>query len=476
MDQRPVESHHFTQLLSNEEMFYLSNDAVLILDEAGYIQKANEQASQLFGYFRNELFGKPVFELYPEEFYQESLERFREIKASKFSRFDITAKRKDGQNREIEVSANHIKKQGNPLIFFIIRDFTEQNKALKKIDQLSQFPEQNPFPVLRTNSDYQLEYANQASRELLETLGIELGDYLPVDWCEHVDTICQNQDCNNQKPNFEAQVRHRYYLFSVSFINQTCQVYLYGQDITDLKHYQEELKEANGELNTFIYKTHHDLKNPLSSLLGLIHVAETDITDETALTYLSMIHQSASNLDSILNSLIKAIEIKDGKHHSADFAIDELIEAVFEKVKLLDGAEQVNLDYQIAEGLSTFRSDWDALFYVLDNLVSNAVKYRDESKQSPQIQVSVYIEQGYVVIKVEDNGVGIPKGSQEQVFDIFFRANKNRKGTGLGLYIVNKGVKKIGGTVEVESQEGEGTAFNIYIPEDELIKIEGPFE
>jgi len=117
MDQWQVETHNFTQLLSNEEMFYLSNDAVLILDEAGYIQKANEQASQLFGYFMNERFANPVFERYPEEFYKESLERFRKAKANKFSRFDITAKRKEGQNREIEVSANHITKHGNQLIF-----------------------------------------------------------------------------------------------------------------------------------------------------------------------------------------------------------------------------------------------------------------------------------------------------------------------------------------------------------------------
>ena len=464
MGETSTQPDDLTYFFTHDEIFHLSNDAVFIVDRKGLILKANQKATQIFGYELDEMINMPIVKLHPDSESEKSRDKFLETWHNHFARFFIGAVRKNGEKREVEISASRVEKYGKTFFISIVRDFTEQNEAQRKIDQLSQFPEQNPFPVIRANASYKLEYANNASKTLLEKLDLGIGDFLPQEWQDQVETICQNGNCQDNKPNFEFQLGEQHYLFSVSFIDHTNQVYLYGQDITELKRYQQELKTTNEELNTFIYKTHHDLKNPLSSLLGLVQLAETDIDDEDALYYMQMIHQSASKLDAILYSLIKAIEIKDGNKQKTDFAIRDLLAEVVERTKVFDNANQINLDYQVDESLNNLQNDRDALFYILENLLNNAIKYRDTDKNNHWGHVAVYPEEQQVVFEVSDNGLGIPVQYQDQIFTMFYRANQERKGTGLGLYIVKKGVKKLGGTIEVSSEESVGTTFYLRVP------------
>jgi len=450
--------------VSSTELFELSNDAVLIIDGSGHILDANSRATDLFGYEKAEFKDMPVFHLHPENEHLKSKEHFQQMLQEHFHRFSIGILTKKGHRREVEVSASLTEKPEGLFAIFIVRDVTDQKEAYRKINQLSQFPEQNPNPVIRTDKYYRLEYANEASSALLNNLSINIGDYLPHDWQTQLEEICKNDGCSNKRQNFEYRIGERFYLFTVSSIAQTGQVYFYGQDITSLKTYQEKLQATNEELNTFIYKTHHDLKNPLSSLLGLLQLAETEITDETALSYLDMIHQSAGKLDNILTTLIKTIEIKDGKKKLEQVHLNSLLEEIFNRSKLVKGADQLKFDYQVNEEVQTIKTDKNVLTSILENLVTNAIKYKDESKEEQWVRIRVDQFDNGVVFQVADNGQGIDPDVRDLIFKMFYRANKTPDGTGLGLFLVKKGVEKLEGTIDVTSEKAQGSTFEITIP------------
>ena len=109
----------------------------------------------------------------------------------------------------------------------------------------------------------------------------------------------------------------------------------------------------------------------------------------------------------------------------------------------------------------SFFCDKELLTSIFQNLLDNAIKYRTESSY---VKISVKDEDKGVEIKVEDNGIGIPKSIHEKVFDMFFRANLSSKGSGLGLYLVKTSVEKLGGKMQLLSQENKGTCIIVLLP------------
>jgi signal transduction histidine kinase len=344
-----------------------------------------------------------------------------------------------------------------------MQDLTRQQEIDQQLQQLSLFPEQNPYPVIRVSQSYQLEYANQASQSLLAHMGITVEDYLPPAWQQAIEKVCSNGRCRDAKPTFEWQLGEAVCLFTLSFIPQTGQIYIYGQDITGLKNYQQELKAANEELSMFIYKTHHDLKHPLSNLSALSRMGKLEVTDETAQQYLQMIEQSTDKLDNILKSLIKALKVKNEKQQPAAFSLKALIEHLRNHQTLWEADQHVQLYHSIAEEANNLYADYEALYYALENLIGNAVKYRDAGKPEQWVKVTAQLTDQGTLLQISDNGMGIPAAAQDRIFDMFYRATNGKQGSGLGLYITSKAIRKIGGQITANSEEGYGTTFNIAI-------------
>jgi signal transduction histidine kinase len=108
------------------------------------------------------------------------------------------------------------------------------------------------------------------------------------------------------------------------------------------------------------------------------------------------------------------------------------------------------------------------LSIILTNVISNAIKYSDRNKPNPQVEVDFKVKDDQVYITVTDNGIGIRKEQLTKVFDMFYRASERSSGAGLGLYITMEAVKTLGGDIRVDSKNGEGTTFEIVIPNSEL--------
>jgi signal transduction histidine kinase len=229
-----------------------------------------------------------------------------------------------------------------------------------------------------------------------------------------------------------------------------------------LKEKITELEKTNDELNRFIYSTSHDLRSPLMSVLGIINLTRLDnsVTDPNG--YVDMIESCILKLDGFIQKIIEYYRNSrlDVEHEKIYF--DSLLHECIAAFKPQNTAIefQLNIDQPV-----DFKGDTFRISVILNNLISNAVKYQKPDESNPKVNLSVKVEPHKATIWIEDNGIGILSEHLSNIFKMFFRSkNNNKPGSGIGLYIVKEALSKIGGTIGVESKYGEGTQFEITIP------------
>ncbi len=224
-----------------------------------------------------------------------------------------------------------------------------------------------------------------------------------------------------------------------------------------------DISEAIDELETFIYKSSHDMRGPIVSILGLISLAEADIKDlETAKDYLNSIKLLAERLDSILKQLVETTKIRQGDKTIRLIKFHQLVDDVVKSLSYMKGFNEVRIEQNISAE-QKFYSDKSPIISVLQNLVDNAIKYRKENLNGTFIKITVSDEEDGVKITVADNGIGIKDDLQKDVFNMFFRATNQASGSGLGLYTVKHCIKKLDGQIMLDSKENIGTTFTIYL-------------
>ncbi|MCW3104959.1 MAG: hypothetical protein JWO09_3399 [Bacteroidetes bacterium] len=243
-------------------------------------------------------------------------------------------------------------------------------------------------------------------------------------------------------------------------------VAVFARDITSRKKAERQLRYKVNELNTFMYKATHDLRAPLVSLMGLVHLAkgEAEVNNPGLANYFDMIGKSVNKMDKLLIDLVSITNVSQGKLmvNKVDFAkmTDDIMDSLshypnFDKIRV---RKKFNADVP-------FYNDDKLLYSVMQNLIDNAIKYRRVSGSVESV-ISVIVEcsEQSAVINIIDNGIGIEGHSQEKVFDMFYRAATISSGTGLGLYIVKTAVEKMGGKISLASKESEGTSIYITLP------------
>jgi len=233
-------------------------------------------------------------------------------------------------------------------------------------------------------------------------------------------------------------------------------------DITDQKRVEEELKIRNSELDNFVYKVSHDLRAPLSSVLGLVHLAQMPGNDDNPAEYLKIIGDKVGQLDHFITDVLshsKNLKL-DVKNDVIDF--NSIIDRTFKDLGYMRGADQVRCEVVIQGG--EFYSDPWRIGEIFRNLISNAIKYRKLNGVSCEVSIQIAIDEKQASIQFKDNGIGISTENMNRIFEMFYRASEQSEGSGLGLYIVKNAVEKLNGQLTVDSLPGEGTAFEITLP------------
>lgn len=221
-----------------------------------------------------------------------------------------------------------------------------------------------------------------------------------------------------------------------------------------------ELLKTNTELDRFVYSVSHDLRSPLTSILGLISFIEQESQEADTLQHIGMIRNSVNRLDEFIKNILSYSRNNRTGLDVVQIPLQKTTTEIVESLKSIKAAEDIHFEIDIKE-LYPFYSDRLRLNTLLENLVSNAIKYHKTNQTDSFIKITGQSNQENLMLSISDNGIGIASHHHDKIFDMFFRISGKNNGSGIGLYIVKDTIQILQGSIEVHSEEGKGTTFNI---------------
>jgi signal transduction histidine kinase len=264
-----------------------------------------------------------------------------------------------------------------------------------------------------------------------------------------------NREIHEQKEEIQAQAEE---LIEASY---TIQAINKGLE-SAVEERTDQLKQAYQELDTFIYRSSHDFRRPLTTFMGLAEVAKISVKDSSAIELFSKVNETAINLDRMLVKLQSVSQVASSElthreiffNNELDFILDHYRSAILGKKIRID--RKVTVD-------KPFLSYPVVIRVLLENLIENSIQF--SSPQSPFIKITISRLDEGIEMTVEDNGEGIAEEFHNRIFDMYFRASEKSKGNGLGLYLVKKAIEKLKGKVDFTSKPGYGISFHIFLPD-----------
>lgn len=224
-----------------------------------------------------------------------------------------------------------------------------------------------------------------------------------------------------------------------------------------------DLEKTNVELDRFLYSTSHDLRAPISSIKGLIMIAKKETAEQAMSNYLSMMYDRTEKLDQFIHEIINYSRNARTQVAYEPVNMKEVLEEVAANFEFFEGAENVKIRTCKVDSRVVY-TDLVRLKIILNNLVSNSVKYHDSSKEQPCVDIDVKYGKSQMIITIADNGIGVEEESQKKIFDMFYRGTDRSKGSGLGLYIVKEVIERMKGKIQITSTAGVGTQFMVSLP------------
>jgi PAS domain S-box-containing protein len=400
------------------EIFQSMSEGIIMVDDSGKIVIANPVAEQLFGFSKDELSGVILEHLLPER-YRKGHVNFRRAFNSDphprrmgFGR-DLTALRKDGTEFPVEISLSYTQVQGKVLVMAFISDISQRKQAE---DALKKSEEQ--LIVYAAELEKKVELRTDALNQTIKKLEEEV----------------------IERKKAEDEVRRSL----------------------------ERERELNELKSKFVSIASHEFRTPLSTVMSSAALVqqykerqEYDKQDK----HIGRIKSSVNHLTQILNDFLSLGKLEEGKVDvkTESIELDVFLQEIREEVQsFLKVGQTVEVSNE--QGLKEIQSDVRILRNILFNLISNASKY---SEPGNVIVISCEKSDSRILFHVKDDGIGIPKEDQKHLFDRFFRASNagNVQGTGLGLNIVKRYVDLLSGEISFTSEPGDGTVFQISIPQ-----------
>ena len=219
-----------------------------------------------------------------------------------------------------------------------------------------------------------------------------------------------------------------------------------------------ELQKVNEALDRFVYSVSHDLRSPLSSILGLINLANLTKDAEELKQIIKMIQGRVLAQDNFIREIIDYSRNTRTETVNEPINLKKSVEEVIDTLKFDGQADKITFRVKIEDDFE-LTSDRIRLTVILSNLIGNAIKYHDLQKESPYIEIGFL--QDANSLYVEDNGQGVMPQHQQKIFNMFYRGSDRVTGSGLGLFITKEAVHKLGGNISLKSVYGEGSTFTV---------------
>jgi PAS domain S-box-containing protein len=372
--------------------------------------------------------------------------------------------------------------KGDRLYTISISDIHEQVSTKLKYNQIL---EQANSAIILADENGQIDYFNHAAERMFgisreKILQRELSSIMPEEVLQRLKKILKlgsGPESEMNKGVFEVElhkVNGRRFWGSISLnafkLGSEGQYIIFITDATErityselLKDKNEELKKTNRQLDSFLYSAYHDLRSPLTTLLGLSNLMKMNSENQELSTYGKMISETVTKLDRVLLDMITFSKNAKQNISTDEVNLEELIEEVMANLsKSFDLSPfQITWERNIQ---AVLYSDAERLKVIFFHILKNAIQFSDLRKEEKKIGINIHLNYKGLEVIFSDNGIGISPTHLAQIFEMFYRGSELSKGSGLGLYLVQETIDKLGGSIEAKSEKGENTIFKVYIP------------
>jgi PAS domain S-box-containing protein len=472
------------------DIFERVSDAFVALDKDWHYTFVNTKAEQIFNKPPGHLLGKKIWEEFPEGLGQRLSKMCHEAMAtqqyiyfeeySPYDRWfehhiypsptgisiyfrDITERKKAEEAiRRAELQYRTIFDNAIEGIYQSAPEgtFITVNPAMAKI-----FGYNSPKEMMTevTSISEQL-YADPNDRRLLHEQIKEHGNSLGL----VLRGLKKNKETiwikSNAQAVFDLEGKVKYYEGTLEDI--TAKI----NDEIILKNKNEELAKVNEQMEQFLYSASHDLRSPITSILGLINISRLEVTDELILSYMAKIEHSAQKLDKVIRDIVDFSKTSYKASQSEKVDFKSLLEKIVAKFSLDIDLCKIRLEIN-CEDKAPFYSDNERLGIIIENLFRNSITFFDSTKSESFIEIYIRTDAERALIEITDNGIGINSTHLENIFKMFYRGSERSKGAGLGLFIVKESLRKLNANIEVVSNIGAGTTFRTQIPNSSVGKL-----
>ncbi len=255
--------------------------------------------------------------------------------------------------------------------------------------------------------------------------------------------------------------------YKIRKVNRTNGVIITFVDITKRIAILNELEKLNAEHDTLLYTLSHDIRQPLSTIVLLADELTESYNNrdtEQFTVWIETLTRASKNMKTLLEDFTEHIKVESGIPNEVErLNIEDIFHDVILALRndIYDNAIDIKTQFNTSEIIFS-RKNLRSIVY---NLLNNAIKYK-KSDETLKILIATEKQEGFVVLSIIDNGLGIETTNHETIFNKFSRINAHIEGTGMGLYIVNRMLTDKGGKIEVESNLGKGSTFNVYFKSD----------
>ncbi len=416
-----------------------------------------------------------------------------EVKETGKLRTTFHTKRFDFSPCVLDIHIYKFSEESPDHVVMIFKDITEQYQMMQQViedkERFRNLYERNPSGVAIVDFNWNVISVNDSWVKLLgytleelkeKTIeGISYPDDMPLHNEFKTKAISGEIDSYKLRKRYikkDGNILYGELTTGVVKNNKGKPSYLIGilSDITDMVYAQEELNSKNvhlqkiiEELNTLVYRTSHDLRSPITSVMGLINLFELNGEDDPNNIYVNMMKNQLTKLDNVIKDIIEYHKISHNEPERLIVDFETIINDKFDQLKFLPNFSHINTDITIKKEVE-YIGDPYLISILFNNFISNAIKYADFSKPKNYINIRIDISNEKAVIKIKDNGIGIQQEYVDRIFKMFFRATELSQGTGLGLYMVREIINKMNGQINVDSKYGAGTLFEITLPNNTL--------
>ena len=299
---------------------------------------------------------------------------------------------------------------------------------------------------------------------------------------KHLSDVHQREKDNMQEAIEKAMEARKHLLWQmellaiVAFFAIVIMIWFIWRDARKERIYRENLEAANEEIQRIMNQRErllltitHDIKAPAASISGFIDLMKDYVNNPQGLECLQNIKNSAAHLSHLVASLLDYHQLENGlmKVQPTSFSPAQLVAESVEGMKLRAEEKGLEISFECKmKGMEYFRADAFRIRQILDNLVSNAIKYTDRGSVTIQAQVSEILGKPTLTLSVKDTGKGMTDEEKQKVFQAFTRLKSAQgiEGTGLGLSITQELVSLLGGEIILHSILGKGSTFIVTIP------------